>query len=152
MKTIKGDLVDLALKGEFDIIVHGANCQHTMGSGVAKAIREAFPEAYEADLATPNGRSKLGTISVAEVTRNGHAFLVVNAYTQDHFGTDRRHVDYIAVMSAMSAVKDLAEEMHPVRIGYPKIGAGLGGGDWAVISAIIDEELEGEDHILVELA
>ena len=35
------------------------------------------------------------------------------------------------------------------RIAYPKIGAGLAKGDWAVIEAIISEELEGEDHTLV---
>jgi hypothetical protein len=38
------------------------------------------------------------------------------------------------------------------RIGYPKIGAGLAKGDWSVISAIIDEELVGQDHTLVEFA
>jgi len=36
------------------------------------------------------------------------------------------------------------------RIGYPRIGAGLAGGDWQRIAAIIDEELAGEDHTLVE--
>jgi len=29
------------------------------------------------------------------------------------------------------------------------IGAGLAGGDWTVISKIINKELEGEDHTLV---
>jgi O-acetyl-ADP-ribose deacetylase (regulator of RNase III) len=37
-------------------------------------------------------------------------------------------------------------------IGYPRIGAGLAGGDWTVIAQIIDEELSGEDHTLVEYA
>jgi O-acetyl-ADP-ribose deacetylase (regulator of RNase III) len=37
------------------------------------------------------------------------------------------------------------------RIGYPKIGAGLAGGDWNIISSIIDKELIGEDHTLVLL-
>jgi len=36
------------------------------------------------------------------------------------------------------------------RIGYPAIGAGLAGGDWKIISAIIDEELANEDHTFVE--
>ena len=36
------------------------------------------------------------------------------------------------------------------RIGYPLIGAGLAGGDWAVISEIIDQELVDVDHTLVE--
>ena len=32
---------------EHAIIVHGVNCQGKMNSGVAKAIREAFPVVYE---------------------------------------------------------------------------------------------------------
>ncbi|MER8782100.1 hypothetical protein NKH60_12735 [Mesorhizobium sp. M1006] len=38
------------------------------------------------------------------------------------------------------------------RIGYPKIGAGLAGGDWETIASIINDELAGEDHTLVEYA
>jgi len=36
------------------------------------------------------------------------------------------------------------------RIGYPRSGAGLGGGDWDVIARILDDVLAGEDHTLVE--
>ena len=38
------------------------------------------------------------------------------------------------------------------RIGLPRIGAGLAGGDWPTIRAIVDEELAGEDVTLVEFA
>lgn len=38
-----------------------------------------------------------------------------------------------------------------IELPTPKIGAGLAGGDWNTISAIIDEELEGEYHTLVLL-
>ena len=37
------------------------------------------------------------------------------------------------------------------RIGLPQIGAGLGGGDWNIISKIIDEELQGENWTIVKL-
>lgn len=149
MKTLVGDLIDLARHGAFDVIVHGANCQSTMGAGVAKAIRAAFPEAYEADLATPKGdRSKLGTISVARVRRGPVEFAIVNAYTQfDYRGAGVR-VDYEAVRRAMTAVR---AQFAGRRIGYPRIGAGLGGGDWSRIADIIDQALSGEDHTLVEL-
>jgi len=36
------------------------------------------------------------------------------------------------------------------RIAYPMIGAGLAKGDWSIIASIIEEELAGEDHTLVE--
>ena len=48
MNVVDGDLIKLALNGTFDVIVHGANCQCTMGAGIAKAIKATFPEAYEA--------------------------------------------------------------------------------------------------------
>ena len=36
------------------------------------------------------------------------------------------------------------------RIGLPKIGAGSAGGDWAKISQILEQELDGEDVTYVE--
>src|SRR5262245_42412895 len=148
MKTIVGDLLDLAVQGQFDVIVHGANCQCVMGAGIAKSIRALFPEAYEADLATKKGdRAKLGSISVAEVVRASVRFYVVNAYTQFDYRGSGTRVDYDAVRSAMKLVK---KKYHGRRIGYPKLGAGLGHGDWNRLSKIIDEELFGEDHTLVE--
>ena len=49
LKHTKGNLIDLAEQGEFDVIVHGCNCQNTMGSGIAKEIKERYPLAYRAD-------------------------------------------------------------------------------------------------------
>lgn len=36
MQNIKGDLIELALVGEFDVIVHGCNYFCTMGASIAK--------------------------------------------------------------------------------------------------------------------
>ena len=145
MKIVSGDLLQLAVEGAFDVIIHGCNCHCTMGAGIAKAIRDRFPEAWRADQQTESGdRSKLGGFTSAEVKREGKTFVVVNGYTQFDFS-----VDYDALRSVMAAVQ---REFSGRRIGYPKIGAGLGGGDWPTIEAIIDEELAGEDHTLVEFS
>jgi O-acetyl-ADP-ribose deacetylase (regulator of RNase III) len=45
----------------------------------------------------------------------------------------------------------IKERYSGLRIGLPKIVAGLAGGDWDRISRIVDEELDGEDVTLVEL-
>ncbi|MEN0063127.1 MAG: macro domain-containing protein [Myxococcota bacterium] len=150
MKVVHGDLLARALAGEFDVIVHGCNCQCAMGAGIAKSIRDQFPEAYAADRATPKGdATKLGTVSTAEVLRDGVRFTVVNAYTQVHWRGRGRKVDYDAVRAAMAAV---GRRFTGQRIGYPRIGAGLAGGDWTVIAGLIDEVLAGEDHTLVEFS
>jgi O-acetyl-ADP-ribose deacetylase (regulator of RNase III) len=148
MQTVKGDLIQLALAGEFDVIIHGCNCFCTMGAGIAKGIKFNFPEAYAEDLNTePGDKNKLGTISFAEVKIPTGKLIVVNAYTQYHYAGADRLVDYGAVRSAFREVK---QKLSGLRIGYPAIGAGLAGGDWNIIATIIDEELDGEQHTFVE--
>jgi len=143
MKIVEGDLIHMALDGEFDVIVHGCNCQHKMGAGIAKQIREEFPEAWEADM---NFEPALGRISWATIELPEHILCVVNAYTQIGYGRGR-HVKYFAVRECFRKV---AKHFENLRVGYPLIGAGLGGGDWDTIAEIIDEELDGMDHTLVE--
>jgi len=148
MKTVKGDLIKLALKGEFDVIIHGCNCFCTMGAGIAKTIKQKFPEAYEADLQTSSGDvSKLGTYTFAKVNTDFGKLIIVNAYTQFNWRGRGPKADYDAIRSVFKKIKI---DYHDLRIGYPAIGAGLAGGNWKTISSIIKEELEGEDHTFVE--
>ena len=145
IKTIKGNLIELAKQGEFDVICHGANCFCTMGAGIARQIRSSFPEAYRIDQQTKTGDyKKLGTCSFA----NCDNIIVVNAYTQFGYASYGRNIDYDAVRSCM---KWIAENHKDKKIGMPKIGAGLGGGDWNIIKEIIEEELNGIDVTIVSL-
>ena len=145
IKTIKGDLIKQA--NQFDVIAHGANCFLTFGAGIALQIKKAFPEANDIDQATPKGdKKKLGTIT--------HTFnttpIVVNAYTQYGFGGKRygkMDASYDAIQSCMEAVK---KTFSGKRIGLPKIGSDLAGGDWTVISAIIESVLGDEDVTIIE--
>jgi O-acetyl-ADP-ribose deacetylase (regulator of RNase III) len=147
MNLIKGDLIQLAITGRFDVIVHGCNCFCTMGAGIAAMISENFPEALQADLKTPMGdRQKLGHYSHAKIKRRGNIFTVVNAYTQYNYSGPGQLVDYLGVKQVFSSIK---QAFCGSKIGYPKIGAGLAKGNWDVISSIIDTALEGEDHTLV---
>ena len=150
MKTVTGDLLQLAMDGEFDVIIHGCNCQCQMGKGIALSIKQQFPEAYAADCLTAKGdEKKLGTFSAAEIIRGARPFYVVNAYTQFHWRGAGVKADYDAIREVMRAVKS---RFSGKRIGYPKIGAGLAGGDWEIIRPILDEELAGEDHTYVEFS
>src|SRR5690242_15185648 len=123
MQTIAGDLLQLALEGRFDVIVHGCNCMCQMGKGIAKSIKKQFPEAFQADQRTVAGdRGKLGTITTADVVRDNARFTVVNAYTQYDYRPPGPNVDYDAMRSVMRQIK---QRFGGQRIGYPKIGAGL---------------------------
>lgn len=150
MKIIEGDLIELALDGEFDVIAHGCNCYCNMGGGIAATIAYLFPVALIADMKTHVGDSnKLGTYTSANIKSHKceHEFTIINAYTQDEYTRDKTDVDYKALRSCFKAIK---RDFSGKRIGYPLIGAGLAGGDWNLISKIIDEEFEGEDHTLVK--
>lgn len=138
--TKKGDILKL-LGG---IIVHGCNCQGTMGSGIAAQVREQFPDAYAAYMEDHDRECQTpGDISWAKYDRvAGMPLIIINAYTQDYYGGDGRYVSYDAVEQCFSEVGNMAEAFDlKDAICFPKIGAGLGGGNWEIIAKIIDETL-----------
>ncbi len=143
MKEIRGDLIQYAENGLFDVIIHGCNCQCQMGKGIALTIKRKYPQVYEEDCKTEKGdRKKIGTYSSIEITNENNAFTVINGYTQFHWRGTGVKVDYNAIRSIMAQIKI---NFTGKRIGYPLIGVGLAGGDWSVIAKIIDEE----EHTLV---
>ena len=150
LPTVTGDLLRLFAAGRFDVIVHGCNCFHQMGAGIAKQIAAAHPEAVAADRRTGYGdRAKLGTYSVATIggsvdhpPRDLH---IVNAYTQYYY-RGRRNTDYRAIQDVF---RRIAADFRGLRVGIPRIGAGLGGGEWATIEAIIAGETAGHVDLTV---
>lgn len=155
MKTIQGDLIQLAKEGRFDVVIHGCNCFSKMGAGIASQIKEAFPDAWRADWLSPlKPKEKLGrtTSSTIPIWSDGKlvgTFIVVNAYTQYRYGKGCQ-VDYEAVASCFRIIKRTHHtDRYTVKFGIPKIGAGLAGGNWNVIQQIIEEEMNGTDLTLV---
>lgn len=155
VKTVKGDLVKMFQNREFDVIVHGCNCFHTMGAGIAKQIAKAFPVAFGQDLkhSKHGDPRKLGDFTVAW-TEFG---LIVNAYTQFYPGKEDQEVINTAVEYAFDKLDtqirffiDKDVDVEPVRVGIPKIGAGLAGGDWPTIERIIDRASGRLSVIVVE--
>lgn len=128
-----GDLISLAKNNEFDVILQGCNCHHSMNSGIAKQIKFQIPEAFAVDLETAHGdKSKLGTISYTKQS----PFIVVNCYTQFDSGLNGVYADYNAIEKSFIEVKNTFPGK---RIGMPKIGAGLAKGDWNIIKQIIEK-------------
>lgn len=151
IQVIHGDLIGHADSGAFDVIIHGCNCFHTMGAGLARQIRQRFPAAYNADCRTVKGDGrKLGTCSVAPcMTRQGHTLYVVNAYIQLDWRGVGRKANYDAIRRCFTWV---AQAFPSHRIGLPMIGSGLAGGDWSIIEGIIEKELGTMDITIVRLS
>jgi O-acetyl-ADP-ribose deacetylase (regulator of RNase III) len=134
---INGDL----LKADVDVIAHGCNCIQTMGAGIAKYIAQVYPEVQKADkhFQPINPRERLGKIDAVKV----HAIpgskiqYVVNCYTQLEVG-EGVQISYSAIRKSMQALHDFVAENN-LSLAIPKIGAGLGGGDWKRIAQDITE-------------
>jgi O-acetyl-ADP-ribose deacetylase (regulator of RNase III) len=147
LKHTKGNLIDMAEQGLFDVIVHGCNCVNTMGSGIAAEIRQRYPEAYEADTVytrqieedTNSQVQKLGNYST-HLVKGEHKFLIVNAYTQVMFAP--RDVDHFEYASFEVILKKFTNEYGPFNIGFPYIGMGLAGGDKDRIIKMLEDFAE----------
>ncbi|KKM74694.1 hypothetical protein LCGC14_1397840 [marine sediment metagenome] len=150
MNFVYGDLLVHALDGRFDVIVHGCNCFHTMGKGIAKQIKHQFSEAYGADLRTGYGDPyKLGSVSIADINRIRMSpsrklihFRVVNAYTQFFPG---RNADLDCIRACFHQIYTVFGSI--VRIGIPMIGCGIGGLEWIdVDNAIYNASFAYNEH------
>lgn len=145
MKVIHGDLLSV----ERGIIVHGCNARGVMGSGIARAIRQKWPRAYDAYMRTHQKHGlELGTC-IAVAVNDDKSLYVINAITQKNYGHDRavRYVDYTAVRQCFGKIHDFAKPLN-LPIYYPLIGAGLANGSWDIISTIIADALDDLDHSL----
>lgn len=147
IEYIKGDL----LKTEHNIILHGCNAQGVMGSGVAKAVRDKYPGAfsiYKRICDSETDKSKLLGRVVWYLT--GDKKYIGNCITQEYYGRDnKQYVDYDAIRACLNKVNILFK--HKTTIAMPRIGAGLGGGNWATIEQIINDTLERHTVKVYEL-
>lgn len=120
---------------DFGVLVHGCNLQGKMGSGFAKEFRQRYPQAYE-KYVTDIGWDK---VKLGDISLYGHTpqYFLASGITQENYGSDgKKYISYDALDSVMDKVFSLANKLQfPVHM--PKIGAGLGGGDWSVITTII---------------
>lgn len=133
INEIKGDLFRPFAEKQFDLMVHGCNCFHSFGKGFAAIVKYKYPSAYQADLKTSYGsRAKLGSYSQSE-TNDG---VIINLYSQFQYGYKKVNCDYSAIKRGFIA---LNEEFKGKSVAIPKIGAGLAGGDWSIIKAIIND-------------
>lgn len=150
LKNTKGNLLDLAEAGEFDIVVQGCNCFNAMGGGIAREIRERYPYAAQVDAETKRGDyNKLGNWTESEAgdyfdtttfSRNNKLrvgdpkrFTIINAYTQYNMSTGEDVFEYLAFELIL---QKLAHAYPTARFGFPYIGMGLAKGnpEWIMSS------------------
>lgn len=137
MICVKGDV----LKTPFQIIAHQVNCKGVMGAGLAKQIRNNYPNLYNAYKDYCNHGARLGDF-LGLATSDKH--YILNIFAQDDYGRDKRYTDYSAMYNAfangINDYRDLYgvgdEVQLTIAIPY-MIGCGLAGGDWNEVQKIL---------------
>lgn len=126
---------------ERGMVVHGVNCQGRMGSGVALAIRNKWPEVYEryraVDVNVPNKTALLGTYHFIGV---GKDLYVGNLYTQVYYGNDgKKYASLDAIKQCLYGTANMAQ-VYQLPVYLPRIGCGLGGLKWDIdVGPTLDE-------------
>ena len=79
---IEGNLLDFP--NDINVIAHSCNTRNIMGAGIAKQIKDRYPEAYEADWRAFNSNYgvTLGKFSKADI---GDRKYIYNMYTQSTY-------------------------------------------------------------------
>lgn len=140
-------------------LAHGCNAQGKYNSGLAKQIREVYPDVYQSYM---RGNMTLGTINATYSYKANKTFF--NCITQEYYGRDKtiRYIDYNAIEEC---IKKISQFIYNVKsntltngqfnindhVALPKIGCGLGGGDWYIISKIIEDNSIFFQPIVYEL-
>lgn len=141
----KGDL----FKTDVKTIIHGCNDRGVQGSGFALIIKNNFPEAYEVYRKEFETNGLVGG-SIIPVETNGK--IIINMITQNFYGKDgKRYAKYDWIADGFYQVDLLTNRLGIDTVVMPAIGAGLGGGDWNVISAIIESECKNIQPVVYQL-
>lgn len=128
MNIIQGNLLDV----DHGIICHQVNCKHVMGAGLAAQIRRKYPRHYGDYV------SRIPHLGGLCITQIDSDLYVVGIYGQDGYGRDKQYTQYPALKKGLAAVAKLGKEYSlPVYLPYG-IGCGLAGGDWSIVSKIIE--------------
>lgn len=124
-QEVHGDLFGAAA----DYIAHGCNTKGVMGAGVAKVVRDKYPDfhrAYQELCRSTDPALLAGTAQV------DHRYGVINLFTQVAPGPDAR-LDLIK-RSLWDAHMQLPPE---ATMAIPRIGAGIGGLAWSDVAQVV---------------
>lgn len=155
---LDGDLLQVQKMLNIDVICHQVNCQGVMGSGIAKQIRDTYPQVYDEyrKKFTIAGNDKYSLLGQAQVVGLDDNFLtgrkvlhVCNLFSQFNYGYDgQRYTSYDAFWNALHQLKSKVAKGST--IGFPyKIGCDRGGANWKIIEAMIEEVLGSDYYVYI---
>lgn len=132
-KVIDGDLLNTQAK----YICHQVNCKGRMGSGVAKQIRDKYPEVYAAYSKEANA----DMLGVPQFVQCYDGKVVINMFAQQNYGYDgRQYTSYEAFGKCLDLMSHIIPDGETIAMPF-MIGCGLGSGNWEIIADLIIRKL-----------
>jgi len=140
MEIVYGDVLD----STENIIVHQVNHMGVMGSGLAKKIKEKYPLVFAryANVCKTSDWRKIylgGVTDFVEYARmDGVPYYIANLFGQKTYGTGLQ-TDYAYLERGLQTVASFASR-NSLSVAIPfGLGCGLGGGDWNIVSGLIEK-------------
>lgn len=131
MRVIEGDLFSVTQGA----IGHGVNCRGVMGAGIAKPIKNKYPEMYaEYRELCRTGKLKPGGFFPWFDEESG--LWVYNLASQDKPGADAR-LEWLS--EAAGAALDHAASQGFSTVNIPRIGCGIGGLEWEDVACSLTQ-------------
>jgi len=138
-------------------IIHGCNAQGVMGAGVGRTMKFTYPGAYNIYKNYINKARELGVSPLGSNTYYAmNKLVIINAVTQEYYGNDgKQYTDYDAVRACFYDInaeilrsQEIFDNI-PRVLNFPMIGCGFGGGNWEVIEAIIEKEINNSFEMVL---
>jgi O-acetyl-ADP-ribose deacetylase (regulator of RNase III) len=144
MQIIEGNILDIT-EG---IICHQVNCQGVFNTGLAKQIRKKYVKVFREYMSHSLGAGwQLGECQLIQVS---DSLFISNLAGQDDYGNDGYcYTNYSYLKHAIEQVKALNDSNEQIYFPYG-MGCGLAGGDWNIVSQIINEVVP--NAIIVKLS
>ncbi len=128
------------LQAEAEALVNTVNCVGVMGRGIALQFKKAFPENFTVYKAVCDKKELTpGKMLVVNLNRLQLPRYVVNFPTKRHWRGKSRIED---IESGLATLVKEIRELSIQSIAIPPLGCGLGGLDWRVVRAMIEQAFQ----------
>lgn len=138
-----------------DFICHQVNCQGVMGKGLAKQIRDKYPQHYQDYIKICESYKTCKSFLL------GHGFVtnvdnqkIIGLFAQLNYGTNKCQTSYNDLELCFTNLCAYIDENYDntVRVAIPYLlGCGLAGGSWDEVYHIINLVFLNRENIILEI-
>lgn len=139
IRIIDGNLLD----SKADVICHQVNCQSAMNSGLAKQIRQKYPEVYNQYKMLCSCGDKTKLLGFCQPVCIAENRFIANLFGQFNYGYDgKQYTNLNALKNSMMCLTSYFDMNKTIAFPYG-LGSVRGGAKWEDVYSIIEEVFDG---------